>query len=83
MGIRKIIQRRVERRESGLDLQAHVHAVIAGSSGAGAAWTHVSSHQSASTTSGKPDGAVKVPLRTEVMTQWTASRMGGMRNPTG
>ena len=80
MEIRKIIQREAEHRERGLGLQAHVHAGIAGAAGG---CTRMSSHQFVSTTSGKPDGAVKVPLRTEVMTEWTASRMGGMRNPTG
>lgn len=65
MAIRMIIQRGVERRDSGLQVHSRV------------------THQSASAVSGRPDLAVKVPLRTEVMATWTASHMGGTRNPTG
>jgi hypothetical protein len=50
--------------------------------GEGGAWTHVTAHQSAPATSGSPDPEVKVPLRNEVKTKWTASHARGMKSPT-
>jgi hypothetical protein len=48
MEIRKIIQRKIERRERGLDLDASVNAVIAANVGERGQSTHVSAHDSVS-----------------------------------
>jgi hypothetical protein len=52
MEIRKIIQRKIERHQRGLDLQADVNAVVAANVGEGGQTTRVSSHQTASSQSG-------------------------------
>ena len=59
MEIRKIIQRKIERREGGLDLQAHVNAVVAANAGEGQ--TYVSSQQSVSSCAGRRGNQVRRP----------------------
>jgi hypothetical protein len=82
MEIRTIIQRGIERRERGLDLQARVDAAVVGEVGAGGQTTYVVSHQSAFATSGDRSGEAERTPTQKVMTTWTASHMEGMRNPT-
>ena len=52
MEIRRIIQRKIERREQGLGLQANVNAVLAANVGERARATHLTSMQSVSSRSG-------------------------------
>ena len=63
MEIRKIIQRKIERHQRGLDLQADVNAVVAANVGEEGQSTHVASTRSATASSGSPGRAGKATPR--------------------
>ena len=83
MEIRKIIQRGVERREGGLDLQVYVSAVVAAHVGEDGQRTYVSSQQSVSSCGGSPRREEAYPKEEPQCARWTPPQIRKPASLTG